>query len=174
MNRIKIFALRAIGRIAWSARIHPRVNVSTKAYIGPLCIIGFPAEKKGFERAGLVVILPGAKLTGLVTVDSGTEKDTVIGAGAYLMKHSHVGHDASIGYNATISCGAKIGGYARIGANANIGLNATVHQRCDVPEWVMIGMNSTVIKKSELKAGNTYAGVPVRYISRNRKAPSWI
>lgn len=174
MNRIKIFALRVIGRIAWSARIHPGAKVSSKAHIGPLCIIGFPAEKKGFEKAGRVIILPGAKLTGLVTVDSGTEQDTVIGESAYLMKHSHIGHDAIIGDNATISCGAKIGGHARIGAHANIGLNATVHQRCEVPDWAMIGMNSAVIKKSELKAGNTYAGLPVRYISRNRKAPHWV
>jgi acyl-[acyl carrier protein]--UDP-N-acetylglucosamine O-acyltransferase len=78
-----------------TAIIYPGVIIEPNVYIGAYCIIGAPAEWKGREDCeGLVLIMSGARLTGLVTVDSGTDKRTVIGKDCYLMKHSHVGHDA--------------------------------------------------------------------------------
>ena len=78
-----------------TAIIYPNVIIEPDVYIGPYCIIGAPAEWKGYEHhEGLVTIMSGSRLTGMVTVDSGTDKRTIIGRNCYLMKHSHVGHDA--------------------------------------------------------------------------------
>lgn len=156
--------------------IHPtvvigeNVTIEKDCYIGPYCVIGYPAEWKNYEHNDCgVLIKSGTRLTGLVTVDSGTTSKTIIGNNCYLMKHSHVGHDAVIGNDVTISCGAKIGGHAWIKDGANIGLNACIHQRAVVPENCMIGMGGIVTKKSELEAGQKYAGNPVKWLGENVK-----
>ena len=153
-----------------TALIGELVQIEEDVYIGPYCIIGFPPEWKGNEdnNAG-VIVRRGSRLTGLVTVDAGAFAPTVIGENCYLMKHSHVGHDAYIGNDVTISCGAKIGGHCIIGDRSNIGLNAVIHQKVIVPVGCMIGASAFVGKKSELKPNRKYAGVPVRDIGENIK-----
>jgi UDP-N-acetylglucosamine acyltransferase len=154
-----------------TAIIYPNCEIHESAYIGPYCIIGAPPEdKKTFPDGGKgVVIGEGAVLHGHVTVDSGTKIKTEIMDGAWLMKGVHVGHDAVIGTEAILSCHVLIGGWVCVGQYTNIGLGAVVHQRVTIPPRCMIGMNSTVIKKSEMKDGGKYAGSPIRYIGENRR-----
>lgn len=153
-----------------TAIIHPKVIIEGGVYIGPYCVIGFPPEWKGYEQyEGRVMIKSGTRLTGLVTIDSGTEKYTIIGKGCYLMKHSHVGHDATLQDGVTLSCGAKVGGHSIIGANTNIGLNAVIHQKIYVPEGCMIGASAFVGKRSVLNPYMKYAGVPVKEIGSNAR-----
>lgn len=156
-----------------TAWIHPDVKMGRGNIIGPFCIIGGPAEWKGHEVAGLVEIGDNNTITGLVTIDSGTEKPTEIGCRCYLMKHAHIGHDAFICSDATISCGAKIGGHAVISANANIGLNAVIHQKQTIADGVMIGMGSVVTKKLKTEPYKTYAGNPAKYIGENEHHPNY-
>jgi UDP-N-acetylglucosamine acyltransferase len=142
--------------------------IEDNVYIGPYCIIGEPAEWKGKEHINKgVIIKTGSRLTGLVTVDSGVERQTEIGANCYLMKHSHVGHDAILEDNVTLSCGVKIGGHSVIKNRCNIGLNAVIHQKVEIPEGCMIGASGFVGKKSELKPNHKYAGVPVKELGKN-------
>lgn len=156
--------------------IHPTAVIGTNViieddvYIGPYCIIGMPPEWKGKEDQDKgVIIKKGTRITGLVTIDSGAEKPTTIGENCYLMKHSHVGHDAQLGNDVTLSCGAKIGGHSIIGNKTNIGLNAVVHQKIVVPEGCMIGASGFVGKKSILKPYYKYAGVPVKELGSNER-----
>jgi UDP-N-acetylglucosamine acyltransferase len=147
------------------------VTIEEDVYIGPFCIIGFPAEWKGkenLENKG-VLIKKGTRITGLVTIDAGVDNQTTIGENCYLMKHSHVGHDARLGNNVVLSCGAKIGGHSIIGEGTNIGLNAVIHQKVSVPEGCMIGASAFVGKKSVLKPKHKYAGVPVKEIGKNER-----
>lgn len=154
--------------------IHPTavigefVTVGDNCYIGPLCIIGFPAEWKGNEHNDNgVFISNNVRLTGLVTIDSGVNGKTYIGDNCYLMKHSHVGHDAVLYPNVTVACGAKVGGHAIIGNGCNLGLNAVIHQKVVIPEGCMIGASAFIGKKTELKANRKYAGVPAKDIGEN-------
>ena len=153
-----------------TALIGPNVEIGEDVYIGPYCVIGFPAEWKGKEDidAG-VFIAKGARLTGFVTVDSGVEGLTIIGKNSYLMKHSHVGHDAVLSNNVTLSCGAKIGGHSIIGTDTNVGLNAVVHQKVFVPHGCMIGASAFIGKTLEMQPNSKYAGVPARYLGPNVK-----
>lgn len=153
-----------------TALIGELVQIEEDVYIGPYCIIGFPPEWKGNEdnNAG-VIVRRGSRLTGLVTVDAGAFAPTVIGENSYLMKHSHVGHDAVIGNDVTISCGAKIGGHCHIGDGTNIGLNAVIHQKVIVPAGCMIGASAFVGKKTEMRPGYKYAGVPAKELSENKR-----
>ena len=153
-----------------TAIIYDGVIVESDVYIGEYCIIGSPAEWKGRENnTGKVIIKSGTRITGLVTIDSGTDNPTIIGNNCYLMKHSHVGHDAQLMEGVTLSCGAKIGGHSIIGKNTNIGLNAVIHQKVEVPEGCMIGASGFVGKKSILKPFTKYAGVPVKEIGSNAR-----
>lgn len=154
-----------------TALIAPGVKMGTGNYIGPFCIIGYPAEHKTFwgkDQKG-VEIGNDNILTGHITIDAGTEHPTSLGDSIWMLKHSHVGHDAVIGNHATISCGAKVGGHAIIGPATNIGLNACIHQWVDVPEGCMIGMNAAVTKKTALEPFRKYAGVPAKDIGSNVK-----
>lgn len=152
-----------------TAIIGSNVKLGKNNYIGPYCIIGFPAEHKAYWDGpiGEVVIGDNNKFTGLVTIDAGTVDVTTIGNNCWFLKHSHVGHDAQIKDGTVLSCGVKIGGHAIIENNCNIGLNATIHQRMTVPEGCMIGMNAVVTKKSVLNKYKKYAGVPVKEIGDN-------
>jgi UDP-N-acetylglucosamine acyltransferase len=153
-----------------TAVINSNVIIEDDVYIGPLCIIGFNPEWKGRELDNKgVIIKKGTKITGLVTIDGGANQPTVIGENCYLMKHSHVGHDAELKNGVTLSCGAKIGGHSIIGENTNIGLNAVVHQKVEVPEGCMIGASAFVGKKSILKPNHKYAGIPVKELGENKK-----
>lgn len=155
-----------------TAIIGPNVEMGQGNYVGPYCIIGFPAEHKQFwdtMQVGKVKIGDGNVFTGHVTIDAGTEGVTVIGDNVWMLKHSHVGHDAEIADGVTISCGVKVGGHAKIGRGTNLGLNAVIHQRKEVPEGCMIGMGAVVTKKSELIANHKYAGNPVKPIGPNER-----
>jgi len=153
-----------------TAIIYDNVILGEGNYIGAYCVIGSPAEWKGKGmNTGNVVIGNNNIITGLVTIDSGVEKPTTIGDNCYIMKHAHVGHDAVLEDNVTLSCGAKIGGHSTICENTNIGLNAVVHQKCFVPKNCMIGASAFIGKKTIMKEGQKYAGVPAKWISENIK-----
>lgn len=146
------------------------VIIEDNVYIGPYCIIGFPAEWKGYEKEDCgVIIRSGTRITGMVTIDSGGIRATEIGKDCYIMKHSHIGHDCKIGDSVTISCGAKVGGHTIIGKNTNIGLNAVIHQKQIIAENCMIGMGSVITKKLITVNGMKYAGNPARLIGENLK-----
>ena len=151
-----------------SAVIGENVTIGKGCYIGPFCLIGFPAEWKGHEHEDMgVIICDGARLTGHVTVDAGVINRTVIGNNSYLMKHSHVGHDAVIGGCVTISCGVKVGGCCNVQYKANIGLNAVIHQKQNIAEGCMIGMGSVITRKLITEPYRKYAGNPARDIGEN-------
>lgn len=153
-----------------SAVIYPGVKIEEYAYIGALCIIGAPAESKTHEESEFsVIIRKGAKLNGLVTVDSGTHRHTEIKEGAYIMKHCHIGHDAIVHEDTTLSPHVIIGGHAEVKAHSNMGMGSVIHQRCIVPEGCMIGMNGVITKASRLIENGCYVGNPVKWLRYNKR-----
>jgi len=153
-----------------TALIGPNVKIGPGVTIGPYCVIGFPPEhRQHFHTPGKgVVIEEGAVITGMVTIDAGTEHPTYIGANCFIMKHAHIGHDAILAEGVTVSPGAKIGGHCLIHFECNIGMNACIHQRCEVDVRCMIGMGAVVTKKTIMESCKKYAGVPARIIGENK------
>lgn len=170
-----------------TALIGPNVVMGDNNYIGPYCIIGFPAEHKEYfhwkmnpELYGASILLPeggvnygrviigdNCVFTGHCTVDGGTESNTILRNGVWMLKHSHIGHDALIGEGCVISCGAKVGGHAFLGPRVNLGLNAVIHQRVSVPFDCMIGMGAVVTKKTPMMPQQKYAGNPAKWLGVN-------
>jgi UDP-N-acetylglucosamine acyltransferase len=157
-----------------TALIAPGTIIGRGNTIGPYCIIGFPAEFKGKEKLSRGVIIGNNNtITGLVTIDSGTERVTEVRERCYIMKHAHIGHDAIIMSDVTISCGAKIGGHCVIIDGCNIGLNAVIHQHQDIAGCCMIGMGAVVTKRLITEPFKIYAGNPAKLIGENTKHPEY-
>ena len=150
-----------------TAIIGDNVILGDNNYIGAYCIIGDPAEHKKYwgQEKGKVIIGNNNIVTGLVTIDAGTEVPTIIEDGCFIMKHAHIGHDCRIMNNVTISCGAKIGGHSIIGEGSNIGLNAVLHQFSVIKKGCMIGASAFFKGESEVQM--KYAGVPARKLGSN-------
>lgn len=151
-----------------TAVIGDNVILGDNNYIGAYCIIGDPAEHKKHwgKHNGKVLIGNNNIITGLVTIDAGTEQITYIGDNCFIMKHAHIGHDCKINDNVIISCGAKIGGHSIIDKNSNIGLNAVLHQFSIIEEGCMIG--ASAFFKGESEPYTKYAGVPARKLGENK------
>jgi len=151
-----------------TAIIGDNVVLGDNNYIGAYCIIGDKAEHKKYwdKLKGKVYIGNNNIITGLVTIDAGTESITFIANDCYIMKHAHIGHDCTINSNVTISCGAKIGGHSIIMQNSNIGLNAVLHQFSVIKEGCMIG--ASAFFKGESEPFTKYAGVPARKLGENK------
>ena len=147
-------------------------TVNRAALVGAYCLIGLPGENKAtFPATPFGVLLDtDCILTGLVTVDSGTIRDTYIGKRAFLMKGVHVGHDAIIEDDVTISCHALIGGHVRIGRGANIGLGAIIHPRQVIPPFALIGAGAVVTKTEDIKPFGIFVGNPARFLRFNHQA----
>ena len=150
-----------------TAIIGDNVIIGDGNYIGAYCIIGDKAEHKKFwnKEKGKVYIGDNNIITGLVTIDAGTEIDTFIGNNCFIMKHAHIGHDCTILDNVTISCGAKIGGHSVIKEYSNIGLNAVLHQFSIIEQGCMIGASAFI--KGATEEFSKYAGVPAKKIGTN-------
>jgi UDP-N-acetylglucosamine acyltransferase len=151
-----------------TAIIGDNVILGDNNYIGAYCIIGDKAEHKKYwgNGKGKVFIGNNNIITGLVTIDAGTEEPTVIENDCFIMKHAHIGHDCHIMNNVTISCGAKIGGHSIILDNSNIGLNAVLHQFSEISEGCMIG--ASAFFKGQSEPYTKYAGVPARKLGENK------
>jgi len=152
-----------------TAIIGDNVILGDNNFIGPYCIIGEKAEHKKYwdQPIGKVIIGNNNIITGLVTIDAGTENDTIIENDCFIMKHAHIGHDCKILSRVTISCGAKIGGHSIIGESSNIGLNAVLHQFSIIKKGCMIG--ASAFFKGESEVETKYAGVPARKLGLNIK-----
>jgi UDP-N-acetylglucosamine acyltransferase len=89
--------------------------------IDQTAVIGHPPEHRDWKRGDPCLeplIDVGVRIEAYATVDAGMCRPTVIGRGAWLMKHSHVGHDAIVGHGCEIAPGAVICGHAELGLRA--------------------------------------------------------
>lgn len=154
--------------IGAGTKIGQGVRIGDNNYIGPDCIIGDIPESREYlsdiKHHGTVIIGDGNKIMKQVTIDAGTEIDTVINDNNLLLKNAHVGHDATLGSHITLTCNVVIGGHAFISDGCNIGLQSVVNPRANIPSDVRIGALSLVRKGLILKSGYIYAGNPLRQI----------
>jgi UDP-N-acetylglucosamine acyltransferase len=151
--------------------IHHNVIIEEGVYIGPGCIIGYPAENIATwpNEPGKVIIRSGAIITGSVTIDSGTQGFTEIGPDCFIMKGVHIGHDSVLGKQVRIAPGAKIGGFVSIHERTMLGMNCVINPRVSIPALCMIGSGAIVLRNTSLGGMCTYVGNPARFAGLNIK-----
>ena len=157
-----------------TAVIHPNVKIGKNVHIGAFCIIGDKPESiNHWNNANKYTVEIGDNtiITGHVTIDAGTIKNTIIRDKCFIMKGCHIGHDAEIDSGVIMSPHVVIGGHSFVGMCTNIGIGAVVHQRVNIPGDCMIGMNSTVTKKSALRMqpNEVVIGSPAKFIRWNNR-----
>lgn len=131
--------------------------------IDQAAVIGHAPESRRWKPGDATyspLIYKTARVEAFATVDAGAERPTVIGQRSWLMKHSHVGHDARVGMDCEISPGAVVCGFAEIGDGVRIGVNACVLPHVKVGAYARIGAGAVVTK--DVPPYQIWTGVPAR------------
>lgn len=97
-------------------------------------------------RQGRVVVGARSILREGVTVHRPTKATgvTELGAECFLMAHSHVAHDCSVGASVTLANGAMLGGHVAVGSHTFVGGGAGIHQFVRIGEGAMIAGNAAI------------------------------
>ncbi|AWR87594.1 acyl-ACP--UDP-N-acetylglucosamine O-acyltransferase [Meiothermus taiwanensis] len=124
------------------AVIHPYVRLAAGVRVGPHAVLGgipqdlsFKGQETWLEVGENTVLREGV----ILHRSTKEEVPTRIGAGCYLMGHSHVGHDAQVGNGVILTQGVGVAGHVEIGDYAVIGGMAGIHQFVRVGSRAMIG-----------------------------------
>jgi UDP-N-acetylglucosamine acyltransferase len=152
-------------------------RIGDRNWIGPHACIGAPGEHRAHPQPAAwaddeggegVLIGDGNHLREHITVHQGTEVQTAIGSGCFVMVHSHVGHDAQVHDDATLAANALLAGHVVVGARATVGMGATVHQRTRIGPGAMIAMSAAV--RRDVPPFSTAIGNPARVAGVNEVA----
>ena len=139
----------------------------------PLALIGEPPQVRGWMRgdpAHPPIIHPHARIEAYATVDCGQSRPTRIDARAWLMKLTHVGHDAHVGEDCELAPFSTVGGYSILEKGVRCGINATILPYVVIGEGARIGAGAVVTKN--VPAGEIWAGNPARPMpARDPEAP---
>lgn len=170
-----------------TAIVESTVSLGSNNYIGPncyitgntkigdgnrfeaYCSIGTPAEHRDYftSDAGITVIGDNNVIREFTTINAGTKDPTMLYDNIVMLRNSHVGHDSTIRSNVNLSCNVIIGGHSYVMEGSNFGLASMCHQFSVIGAYSMIGMNSTVTKKSKILPGRTFVGNPAKLLRLN-------
>ncbi len=113
--------------------IHPSVQQSASARIGPGCFIA----------AGVII-----------------NACAVVGRGSIINTGAIVEHDCVVGAWSHLSPGVVLCGTVKLGEGVWIGANATVRNNITISPWTVVGCGANVVK--DITEPGIYVGNPVR------------
>ena len=154
-------------RVEPNAVIYGGVVLGARVHVGAGAVVGRPgfgwaASPQGgvvrVPQLGGVIIEDDAEIGPLATVDAGTLGPTVVGRGAKLDAHVHVGHNAVIGPGAMVAAQAGFAGSAHIGAGVLVGGQVGVADHVRVGAGARLAAKAGVI--GDVAAGAVVAGYP--------------
>jgi len=152
------------------AVIQGNVILEENVQIGAGSVIGLPAEHLLQAERQEVIIGAGSIIRENVIIHAGMHQPTVIGTDCFIMSGSYLAHDCVLEQGVILSSGCRLAGHVHLMKKCNLGMSVLVHQYAVIGSYSMLGMGSVVIKGSRVEPGMKYAGIPVRFLSRNSHA----
>lgn len=146
------------------------VIIGDNNHFEAFCSVGtFPEHRSLFNSKKMkgVEIGDDNVFREFTTINSGCYRNTFLASNIWMLRGSHVGHDAEIYDDTTLSCNVIIGGHSSIGCDVNFGIGAICHQFSVIGSGSMIGMGAIVTKTSEVKPLETHVGNPCKYLKDN-------
>jgi UDP-3-O-[3-hydroxymyristoyl] glucosamine N-acyltransferase len=149
------------------AVVYPRVRIGARVVIGAGAVIGRPGfgwaagpggELRRIPQLGGVWIEDDVEVGPLATIDAGTLSPTVVGRGAKLDAHVHVGHNVVVGPGTLVAAQSGFAGSVRIGARVRIGGQAGIADHAHVGDGAEVAAKAGVI--GDIPAGAVVAGYP--------------
>ncbi|GBR50086.1 UDP-3-O-[3-hydroxymyristoyl] glucosamine N-acyltransferase [Neokomagataea thailandica NBRC 106555] len=122
---------------------------------------GFAVGPAGFEtvpQLGLVVLEDGVEIGANSTIDRGSMKDTVIGAGTRIDNLVQIGHNARLGRCCIVVSQAGISGSTELGDFVTIAAQAGLIGHIKIGDKARVGAQCGVM--SDVEAGADVIGSP--------------
>lgn len=122
---------------------------------------GFAPGPEGFEtvpQLGRVILEDGVEIGANTTIDRGSMRDTVIGAGSRIDNLVQIGHNARLGRGCVVVSQAGVSGSTEIGDNVTIAAQAGLTGHLHIGERARIGAQCGVM--SDVEAGADVIGSP--------------
>lgn len=169
-RRVRIGEGSAIGA---NAVVYAGVTLGSGVSIGANSVIGAPGFGWTSAPSGVVIrvphlagviIEPDVAIGPLCTVDAGVLTPTLIGRGAKIDAHVHVGHNVHIGAGALIAAQVGFAGSTVLEAGVLVGGQAGFADHVHVGKGARVAAKSGVI--GDVPAGETVAGFPAVRRSR--------
>lgn len=118
-------------------------EIGARSVIYPGAVLGGGAQIRGDKTVGARLVIGGdCVIRECVTLNCGSSKDkgvTSIGARAYFMAYSHVGHDCHVGEDVTFANGTQLAGHCDIGDGVITGGLSAVQQFGRIGRGAMLG-----------------------------------
>ncbi len=125
------------------------ITIGNNNNIDPSCIIGskgfsFTKSKPRKILTPLKNIIIGDDnyIKSYTNIDTGINRDTVIGNNNIVDSHVHISHDVQIGNNCEIDTGSILLGFVTLGDNVRICTGAIVHPFVKINNGSVLGANS--------------------------------
>ena len=150
-----------------NAVIYPRVVLGARVLVGACAVLGRPGfgwamgpggNQRRIPQLGGVRVDDDVEIGPLVTVDAGTLAPTVVGRGARLDAHVHVGHNVEVGPAAMVAAQSGFAGSVKVGAGARIGGQVGIADHVRVGAGAQIAAKSGVI--GDIRESSVVAGYP--------------
>ena len=135
-------------RIGHGVIMKNRVSLGDRNQLSSHCVLGELAQHPDLPViSGGVELGDDNTLREFVSIHAPTvEPATRLGSHCYVMVNCNINHDCILGDHVKMASGATLAGYVTVGDYAYFGLNAVVHQRLEIGEQTMLGMNSSILK----------------------------
>ena len=118
--------------------------------VHPFAVVGGDPQYLKFDRATAtgVRIGKGTVIREHVTINRSIYegKETVLGAGCFLMASSHVAHDCTLGDNVVLANAALLAGHVEVADHTFVGGGGAIHQFCRIGESVMVAGNASITR----------------------------
>lgn len=172
-------------RVGANTYLHANVTLCKSVVVGARALIhsgavigsdGFGFAREGGDwikvpQIGTVRIGDDVEIGACVSIDRGSNRDTVIGAGVKLDNLIHIGHNVSIGARTAIAAMTGIAGSSSIGEDCTIGGRVSIVGHVIIPDRTHINACS-VVTHSIKESGSYSSGTPLEESASWRR--NWV